>query len=350
MRATIRDVAREAGLSVGAVSRYLNGRIELPEHTRKRIDDAVGHLDYTPNAIARRLSAGSSETLGLVTTDISYPFFAEIASFAEAEATALGYSLSVFNSRNDESRELQFLSKLGDRQLDGILLLTNHPGSTELVRRINALKKVVLLDEDVPGVQVPRLFADNERGGRLAARLLIEQRHRRVAFVGGLSGMISVDERLAGFHHEFADAGLTVDPAMILTGRYDEDFGRQAFDRLWRQAVRPTAIFAAADMLAFGVLRAARAAGVRVPQDVSLVSFDDMSFLDLLQPPLTTIRQSAEQFGREGVRVLVDMIAGKPVAATLARVPVELMLRGSVSPAPAAKQPARGGRETSRSP
>ncbi|MDJ1009236.1 MAG: LacI family DNA-binding transcriptional regulator [Paracoccaceae bacterium] len=326
----IRDVANEAGLAPATVSRYLNGQIVLRPETGKRIDDAVKKLNYRPNVIARRLSSGDSETLGLVTPDISYPLFSAIASAAEMEATRQGYQLAIFNSRNSVETELNILRHLETRQLDGIALLTNHTDTAAAAERINAVGKVVLIDEDVTGAEAPRIFADNEGGGRLVARHLIEMGHRDIAFIAGPEGMISAEERRAGFAAELAAAGLSLRPDWTLHGEYSEDHGAEAAITLLRAEQRPTAVFACADVLAVGVMRAARELGVALPGELSLVGFDDMNFSGLLHPPLTTVRQDAEVFGREGVRALLRLLKGEPTVEVV-RVPVSLVARDSVA-------------------
>ena len=203
----IRDVAQAAGVSTTSVSRHLNGQIVLPRATAVRIDAAVQRLGYRPNAIARRLSRQKSETLGFVTTDIAYPFFAAVASAAEAEATRHGYSMAIFNSRNEMARELVFLSKIEDHQVDGILFLTNHVDDGTLSRQIARSGRVVLIDEDVKDAPAPRVFANNETGGALAGRHLIELGHRRIAYVSGPRGMISCEERYRGFSEVVTEAG-----------------------------------------------------------------------------------------------------------------------------------------------
>lgn len=332
MTAKLKDVAREAGLSKATVSRFLNGQLDLPEETRRRIQEAAQRLDYVPNAIARRLSAGASETLGFITTDISYSFFASIASAAEMAAAELGYSLAVFNSRNEIHRELHLLSRIADRQIDGALLLTNHPGTPELAERIERLGRVVLIDEDVPGVTVPRVFADNLEGGRLVALHLLGLGHRRIAFVGGPQGMVSVEERLAGFRATLAGAGVALESEMIFKGPFSDRFGREAFRALLGAFPPPTAVFAGADVLAFGLLRAAREAGVAVPEELSVVSFDDTPLNDLLDPPLTAVRQCPAEFGQRGVHLLIELIRGANPDPTPQRVPVELVVRRSSAP------------------
>ncbi|WP_246680256.1 MULTISPECIES: LacI family DNA-binding transcriptional regulator [Mesorhizobium] len=328
MKITIRDVARAAGVSVTSVSRHLNGQINLPEPTASRIRQAAERLGYRPNAIARRLSSGKSETLGLI---IAYPLFAEIASASEAEAARHGYNLLMFNSRNLVEKEVSFLSRIEDRQVDGILLLTNHHDDGRLLRRINETGNVVLLDEDVPGAKAPRLFADNVHGGLLATRHLIARGHTRIAAIGGPRGLLSTTERLDGFTQALGEVGLRADPALLRFCEYEEAPASIAFLDLLEQNEPPTAIFTFGDMLATGAMRAARQAGIRIPDDISLVSFDDIHNADLLAPALTTVRQSAAEFGTRGINMLLDFIAGRKSETVIERVGVELVIRSSVA-------------------
>jgi LacI family transcriptional regulator len=327
---------------VTSVSRHLNGQIKLPEPTARQIEQAAHRLGYRPNAIARRLSRGRSETLGLVTSDIAYPLFAEIASASEAEAARRGYNLVMFNSRNLVEEEVAFLTRIEDRQVDGILLLTNHHDDGRLAAGINRTGRVVLLDEDVPGAKAPRLFADNIRGGYLAACHLLDHGHTRIAAIGGPEGLLSTDERLAGFGRALAEAGVGLDRDLVKFGPYDERAAATAFAALFDRGNPPTAIFTLGDMLATGVIRAARQAGIRIPDDVSLISFDDIHNADLFAPALTAIRQSAAEFGRRGVGILLDFIAGRTPRSSIERVDVELVVRHSVAPPPAHPKGRRG--------
>jgi LacI family transcriptional regulator len=327
---TIRNVAHAAGVSVTTVSRHLNGRITLPAETTERIRLAVTTLGYRPNAIARRLSKGSSETIGIIVSDIAYPLFAAIASSAEAEASRQGYSLVMFNSRNLAAKELAFLSRIDDAQVDGILLMTNHPDDGALVDKINECGNVVLVDEDIPGAIAPRIFADNRVGGRLATDHLIAHGHRSIGFVGGPRELLSGRERHGGFEDALKAAGITVRSELVFFGHYDEASGLHAMRHFGMLADPPTAIFAAADMLALGILRGCREMAISVPSELSLVSFDDIPNVDLLDPPLTAIRQSAEEFGRRAARLLIEHINGAEITET-EPVPVELIVRHSVT-------------------
>jgi LacI family transcriptional regulator len=338
----IRDVALAAGVSTSAVSRYLNRQLVLSVEAGRRVDDAVAALGYRPNANARRLIHGTSETIGLVTADIAYPFFAAVASAAEAEAAQLGYNLSIFNTRNQLSSELYFLAKLEERQVDGLLFMTNHPDDGTLRSKIDRCRHVVLLDEDVAGTNVTKLFIENKKGAWLATRHLIEAGHSRIAFVSGPPALLSGRERYAGFLEAMTEAGFAVDPALVYTGPYSEELGIDAFAKFRSQTAPPTAVFACADMLAIGVLRGARAQGLAVPRDLSIVGFDDILHANLIDPPLTTVRQPAADFGRIGIQLLIDGLLGKDIPAMTDPLPAELVVRGSVAP------PRQSRRKTSK--
>jgi LacI family transcriptional regulator len=330
--ATIRDVAAAARLSVTAVSRHFNNRIVLPADTVARIEAAAAVLGYRPNVTARRLSLGSSETLGIVLSDVAYPFFSAIASAAEAECARLGYSLVIFNSRNIAANEISHLARIGNAQVDGILFMTNHPGAPEIADTINRVRNVVLLDEDVPSANAPRLYARNREGGRLATDHLLAAGHRRIAYVGGDPSLISSSERLAGYSEALEKAGIKPDPALIRFPGYDSTDGERAFAELDQLEEPPTAIFAAADVAALGIIRAARRAGLSVPQDFSIVGFDDIPNADVVGPPLSTVRQSAETFGVRGVQLLVGLLRGELAEDIVEYVDVELVSRSSVAP------------------
>lgn len=329
---TIRDVAAAAQLSVAAVSRHFNNRISLPAETVARIEAAANSLGYRPNVAARRLSLGSSETLGFVLSDIAYPFFSAIASAAEAECARLGYSLVIFNSRNLADNEIAHLRRIESAQVDGILFMTNHPGAPEIAETINHVRNVVLLDENIPNAEAPRLYARNREGGRIATEHLLAAGHRRIAYVGGDRSLISSSERQAGYREALEAAGIPVDPALVLFAGYESEDGEAAFATFDLLDEPPTAIFAAADVVALGILRAARRAGMSVPEDLSLVGFDDIPNADVVGPPLSTIHQSVETFGVRGVQLLVGLLKGELTEDVVEYVDVELVERSSVAP------------------
>ncbi|CCD37595.1 Probable transcriptional regulatory dna-binding repressor transcription regulator protein [Candidatus Paraburkholderia kirkii UZHbot1] len=299
---TIRDVAEVARVSKATVSRYLNGTLALPPDTAERIDAAILALNYRQNSLALRLSLGSSETIGLAMPDVANPFFAEIADEVELAASERGYGLSLCITRNQFDRESLYVGWLDTQHLDGLILVSNRPDDGSLRALIGQRRNIVIIDEDVPGAEVPKVLVDNVQGGYLATQHLIQAGHRRIAHVSGRPrGLFTVQERCEGYRRALAQAGIAFDEALVCFGSYEREFGATALAGLLALPSPPTAIFAASDYLAVGMLEALRDRAVNVPRDMSIVGFDDMEFASLLMPPISTMRQSARDLGRTDV-------------------------------------------------
>jgi LacI family transcriptional regulator len=330
-RATIRDVAKASSLSPAAVSRHLNGDIVLPKASASRIERAIRKLDYQPNRLARNLSLGKSSMIGLVLPDISNPFFATLACAVEDAAFDAGYTVLLCNTKNDRVRELAYLRLLDSRQLDGILFLTSFADDPALVEMLGKRENVVIVDEDVPGVKAGRVFCENERGGYLATKHLLDHGHRRIGFIGGPDTLLSTRERYAGFCAALNEAGLRVPKPWVRFGAYANEFGREVAEQFLSCQEPPTAIFASSDYTALGVLSAVDAMGKNVPEDLSLIGFDDMPMSEFLHPPLSTIRQPMREMGIESTKLLLQKISGEEVDSPLIRLKVELIERKSVA-------------------
>lgn len=328
--ATIHDVALDANVSPTTVSRYINNRIELPATTAARIDAAIAKLDYRPNLLAKRLSTGRTEAIGLVTPEIREPFFAELASAVEDEADRHGYTIFMSSTRSDRQREIASLNRLHDRHVDGVIMMTNTPDDGTLAALIGRRKNVVLIDEDIPGVAVPRVFVENEIGAYEATRYLIDAGHERIAYIGGPPGLYSVEQRLAGYMRAMKQAGLEVRKEHLAGGSFAPDFSRKATLEFLKTRNPPTAIFGSSDYIVIGVLQGLKQAGVSVPAQVSLVGFDDMPLTELFNPPLTVIRQPIEALGRQGFQALFSLLSGKQ-PPMLTMLPVQLIERDSVA-------------------
>ncbi|WP_417248305.1 LacI family DNA-binding transcriptional regulator [Celeribacter sp.] len=327
--ATIKDVARAAGLSPAAVSRHLNGRISLPAETRARIDKAIKELDYRPNLMAKRLSTGRTEALSLVTPHIDNPFFTEFAATVEAAAAQAGYSVYFSSTHGDPDREIAAIRRLRDRHVDGMIFLPRQVDDGALLDALDGLDNIVIVDEDIDGATQPRIFVENEAGTRLAVKHLVELGHKDIAMVGGgPEGVLSAVERERGWRSALAEHGLA--PSAYYGGDYSREHGRATAAKLMEGEL-PTALVVGADEIAIGLIEILRPAGVRIPEDISIVGFDDARYSALIAPALTTVRQPVQELGYLAFNHLLKAMAGETVAHET-RVPVELIVRESSAP------------------
>jgi LacI family transcriptional regulator len=331
-RATVRDVADQAAVSVATVSRWLNGSIKLPEVTAERIRRAVILLRYEPNLHARRLSLGRTDTLALVVPDIADPFFAMLAGSVEAAAESLGFGIVLCATLNRPTREVDYIGRVYRNHVDGLLFATNHPDDGTLLAAMQGQSNVVLLDEDVQGVNAPKVFCDNHSGGQQATAHLIAAGHRRIGFVGGVEGVMSAVERCKGYASALQAESISFDPALTDFGGYTAEQGRSAARRLLQLQKPPTAIFASSDQIAIGVLEVLREAGMSVPGDMSIVAYDDVAPFSFFLPAMTAIRQPVAEMGRRGVERLVGHLTNTSMDKLEERLPVHLIQRGSVAP------------------
>lgn len=333
-RATsLRDVASAAGVSVATVSRLLNGTLELPAETKKRIQDAIRDLNYQPNPHARRLSLGRAETIGLVVPDIANPFFAMLVAAVEEEADRRGLSVALNATLNRPGREIAYLQSIARNHIDGLIFLTNHPDDGQLAELINRTGRVVIVDEDVPGAKAPKLFSDNEAGGYLAGRHLAAHGHARVLFVGGPAEMVSTRRRFRGLERAMGEAFGSAAQITSCDGDYTADFGREAARRFIAETRPATAIFASSDEIAVGLMEVFQSEGIRVPDDVSIIGFDDIGPLHLFAPPLTAIRQPVRALGQRALSLLLETNwQERELQATEEILPVEIVVRKSVAP------------------
>ncbi|WP_281981367.1 LacI family DNA-binding transcriptional regulator [Thalassorhabdomicrobium marinisediminis] len=333
--ANLRDVASAAGVSKATVSRFINGSLELPPKTADAIKAAIRDLNYQPNPHARRLSLGRTDTIGLIVPDIAAPFFGTFVAAVEEEAVNRGKVLALHATLNRRDRELSYIDLVNRGHADGLIFITNRIGDAELVGKINGAGPCVVVDEDVPGANVPKLFCDNHEGGRLAGRYLAEHGHVHVMFVGSDPDMISGARRYAGLVEGMRE---TVGDAARIdrhTGAYSFDTGRSAGKALVaQQSARPTAIFASSDEIVIGLLEALRGTGIMVPQDLSIIGFDDVGPLNLFAPAITAIRQPVRDLGRRALHMLLDLSTPDQDSKLPKEelLPVQLIERASVAP------------------
>lgn len=331
--AGLKDVASAAGVSVTTVSRLLNGSLTLPDDTRKRIEDAIRRLNYRPNPHARRLSRGRSDAIGLVVPDIANPFFATLVAAVEEEADSRGLAVSLFATLNRSDREVAYLELIERKHVDGLIFVTNHADDGQLARLINKAGKVVVIDEDVPHADVPKLFCDNEQGGYLAGRHLASFGHRDVLFVGSTEEMISGRRRFDGLSRALCEHwGADIVP-LSYRGTYTVEFGREAARRFLAGGRPATAIFTTSDEITIGLLEVFGAEGVSVPRDLSIVGFDDVAPFHLFATPVTAVRQPVRAIGRRSLAMLLETNWQELAAPAPQEImPVEIVVRESVAP------------------
>jgi LacI family transcriptional regulator len=344
MPVTIADVALRAGVSTATVSRVLAGLGGARPATRTRVEAAARDLGYRPSAVARSLKLKTTNTFGLIVTNIENPYFPQLVHAVEDAAHRDGYALLLCNAADDPDREAFYLDLLVDRRTDGVIIAASSLGERHRAWLREARLPIVLVNTVARGVRLPSVASDNRDGGRLAAAHLIELGHRRLGALTAGRSNADAPLRLAGVRDAMGRAGL--DPAALPVVVADPGVagGETSMARLLDGHPEVTAVVAYNDLMAIGALRAVRARGGEVPRDVSVIGFDDVDLAAYVEPPLTTIAQSTAELGRLAVGQLVESVRREPAGGaadgadgrvvTRIVVPVRLHVRGSTGPPP----------------
>jgi LacI family transcriptional regulator len=309
MRVTIRSVAKLAGVAPSTVSHYLNRTAPVAQTTAESVERAINQLNYRVNHGARSLRLQRTHSIGLVIPNISTPFFSEIATTIEDKLWEQDFQTLLCISERDVEREYLQCANLASRQVDGILLAYNSEKSriAEIAEELNV--PVVFIDRPVPGRS--SVATDNRLGGRLAARHLAELGHRVIGILCGEGEIRNVKERITGFKSELKKWDIEIPDDYIVHGLQAIQLGLEV-TALLKKKPSPTAIFATNDIVAMGAWSVLLAAGLKIPDDISVVGYDDIEVTRFLIPPLTTIAQPTEEMGHEAVKVLLDLIHGNP--------------------------------------
>ncbi len=334
MAVSVRDVAERAGVSVGTVSNVLNRPEKVSPDTVARVHEVIAMLGFVRNDAARQLRAGRSRTIGLMVLDIRNPFFAEVARGAERRAEEHGLSVIVANSDERRQREATHFDLFEEQRVAGVLVTPVSEALDRLERMTRRGIPAVLVDRESQDARFPSVSVDDVEGGRIAAQHLVALGRRRLAFIGGPITLRQVSDRLQGAREivEYAAVGIDVIPTEALSVEEGRRAGRLLLDRPAQE--RPDAVFAANDLLALGVLQSlGMLGGVRVPEDIALIGYDDIDFAAAAVTPLSSVRQPAALIGSTAV----DLLLHRPERDETPRHVLfrpELVARASTRPTP----------------
>ncbi|MFN8218025.1 MAG: LacI family DNA-binding transcriptional regulator [Solirubrobacterales bacterium] len=333
----MKDVAEHAGVSLSTVSYVVNDSGPVAEDRRSRVLDAIRVLNYTPNESARSLKRRSASTIGLIVPDLANQYFALVAEGVERAASERDVLVVLCVPQATGKSDEFYARLLRSQRLDGVVYLSATGTLPTLMLELSRSGAVVLVDEQMPGFELPAIVADNRRGARELAQHVLEQGHDRLAVIGGPSPLWSAGQRLAGYREALAAARKNPDEIPLFEGDYRQQAGHELAARALAPppGERPTALLCANDLMAIGALEYCKSAGIRVPDDVSIVGFDDVPVASLVTPRLTTTRQPAHHLGAAAASLLFDLISDDAEAVIPSPFPTTLMVRESVAPPPA---------------
>ena len=334
-RVTIREVADEAGVSIATVSRVLNGRDDVAPETRELVARVIQERGYVANRNARGLSAGRTGLIGVLVPLVFPAYFSSILSGASEALYEHDLRAVLSPTGHQHDREVTLLDRLAHGLTDGALIVLPEESNEELGRLAGAGYNFVVVDPLMPlDERIPSVSAAHTSGADQAMRHLLGLGHRRIAIITGPRGWVATEDRRRGYHAALAAAGILPDPELEVESNFEIDGGEQAARILLDLPERPTAIFAFNDNHAIGALRAARERGLRVPEDLSIVGFDDVEHATIVSPTLTTVRQPLAEMGRTAVSLLTRLIERQRFEALHVELATRLVVRESTGPAP----------------
>lgn len=330
----IKDIAREAGVSTATVSHVINKTKHVSEPVRAKVQEAIERFDYHPNAHAQMLALGRSKMIGLLVSDITNPFFPEIIKTIEAAVFAGGYHLILFNTNYETDRAVQYMQRLVQMRVAGVILMTAEFDQALIEEAKRKKTSVVFHDLGIVGEKMSNIVLDYAVGIDEAVQYLLSLGHRRIAHIAGAqdihSGRVRREAFIAAIKRH-----LPRSPApKIVDGDFRFEGGRLAANQMLREKMLPTAVVVANDLMALGAMQEFKAAGLRVPQDISIVGFDDISFAGLSEPALTTVCSPRVEIGRRAVEALMITIDRPQHDGIEVRIPTYLIKRDSTAPPP----------------
>ena len=332
---SIKDVARLAQVSISTVSHVVNATRFVSDDARKRVENAIRELGYVPSAVARSLKSNSTKTLGMLIPNCTNPYFAEIVRSVEDHCFGAGYALMLCNTDDEPHRQSVYLQVLSERRVDGLIIISTG-NDCELLALLEGLTiPAVLLDREIQHMQCDLVESANEQGAILATQHLLALGHHNIACIAGPDDLNASAQRILGWRKALAQAERPLNTTdILLHGDFSSQSGFDAMQSLLLLPQRPTAVLVCNDLMGLGALSAAHQAGVRIPQDMSLVGFDDIELAHFASPPLTTIAQPKQRMGSLAVDMLLERIQNKRSQTRQVLLQPTLVVRASTGPAP----------------
>lgn len=332
---TIYDLAKKTGFSITTVSKALNNYKDVSEKTRAKILQAAAEMDYLPNAHAQSLSTKKSWAIGVMFSEanevgMKHPFFNDIIESFRHATEEHGYDL-IFASRNLRNRDMSYLEHFKHRAVDGIVVICSDRMDEQVQELMQSDIPIVVVDMDSANCSV--VYSDNTEGARMAVNYLYELGHRHIAHIAGDSSIDAGAARVKGYELAMHALDLPIQPGYLVNaGFFSVEEGKQAMEQLLQLPSPPTAVFVAGDQMAIGAIEAVHEHGLRVPEDISIIGYDDIEMIKYITPKLTTIRQDTDEIGEAAAELLIEQMTAKERRTERRVIPVRLIERASCAP------------------
>lgn len=326
---TISDIAKLTGLSKTTISRVINNHSYVSKEKRELVLNAMKELGYTPNPSARRLRGQLATTIGVIVPRIINPFFSYLVNSIEKVAYEKGYQVIISQSNENQDKELAFLNLLKIKQVDGIIM-TSIENEWSVIEQFLDYGPIVLCNEYITDANVPVVRLDQQKGAYIGVNHLIERGHRKIAYcTGGLFAEQGKDkDRNQGFQKALKEAGISENPSWIFLNQHSIEDGKNLINQIMDMEERPTAIFTGSDEIAAGMMVEAKKHGLKIPEDIAIIGFDDQPLAEMLEPQLTTIRQPVEKMGEISTNIIIEMLDNSEEEDILNyELPIELIVR-----------------------
>lgn len=328
---TIKDVARLAGVSTTTVSHVVNKTRFVAESTTKKVSAAIDELNYAPSAVARSLKCNSTRTIGILVTKSTNPFFAEVLHGVEESCYNEGYTLILCNTEGNLAKQRDYLRVLTEKRVDGLLVICsdlNHELVSLLEKKTDL--PMVVMDWGKGDLKTDCIQDNAEQGGYIATKYLIDNGHTHIACISGQLDKIPCQMRLRGFRKALAEAGLTENPDWIVEADFESDGAALATSKLLAQRYRPTAVFCFNDIMALAAISTFKQAGLNVPDDISIIGYDNIDLARFFSPALSTIHQPKNRLGKTAIKLLLNRLANKDCQQQIFKMQPKLIVRRSV--------------------